>query len=117
MSIMLGFGAVPSPTHPPMELLSHDAEARAVLASLIDALLDRAVSAGWDRRTAASALMFHAAAQVADMSRSGRQQRSRASPLAGSARSIAKRSSAVVRGNAARSARDSHHAERSRRTR
>ncbi len=64
MTTMPGFDDVPAPRHPPGEFLAHDSEARAVLAPLFDALLDRLVEAGWDRRTVASALMFHAAAQV-----------------------------------------------------
>lgn len=44
--------------------LDHDAEAREVVAPLVDTLLERMTAVGWDRRTAASALMFSAAAQV-----------------------------------------------------
>lgn len=74
MSLMPDFGRVPVPHHPPAEFLSHDAEARMALAPLFESLLDRLVMAGWDRRTAASALMFHAAAQVSSLSRDGRPQ-------------------------------------------
>lgn len=74
MSLMPDFDHVPVPHHPPSEFLSHDAEARMALAPLIESLLDRLVMAGWDRRTAACALMFHAAAQVSALSRDRRPQ-------------------------------------------
>jgi hypothetical protein len=74
MSLMPDFDHVPVPHHPPSEFLSHDAEARTALAPLIETLLDRLVMAGWDGRTAASALMFHAAAQVSALSRGGQPQ-------------------------------------------
>ena len=74
MSLMPDSDHVPVPHHPPSEFLSHDAEARTALAPLIESLLDRLVMAGWDRRIAASALMFHAAAQVSTLSRDGRPQ-------------------------------------------
>ena len=74
MSLLPDFDRVPVPHHPPAEFLSHDAEARMALAPLFESLLDRLVMAGWDRRTAASALMFHAAAQVSSLSRDGRPQ-------------------------------------------
>ena len=74
MSLMPDFDHVPAPTHPPTELLSHDAEARTALAPLFETLLDKLVIAGWDRRTAAAALMFHAAAQVSAFSKSGGTQ-------------------------------------------
>lgn len=74
MSLMPDFDHVPVPHHPPSEFLSHDAEARTALAPLFESLLERLAAAGWDRRTAASALMFHAAAQVSALSRVGRPQ-------------------------------------------
>ena len=74
MRLMPDFAHVPVPLHPPSEFLSHDAEGRTALARLIETLLDRLVMAGWDRRTAASALMFHAAAQVSALSRGSRPQ-------------------------------------------
>lgn len=74
MTVMPDFDHVPAPSHPPAEFLSHDAEARMVLAPLFDALLDRLAMAGWDRRMAATALMFHAAAQVSALSHNGRTQ-------------------------------------------
>ena len=74
MTIMPDFDHVPAPHHPPSEFLSHDAEARTALAPLFESLFERLVMAGWDRRTVACALMFHAAAQVSALSRDGRPQ-------------------------------------------
>lgn len=74
MTVMPDFDHVPAPHHPPAEFLAHDAEARTALAPLVDTLLDRLAMAGWDRRTAASALMFHAAAQVSALYRNGTTQ-------------------------------------------
>lgn len=74
MTIMPDIDHVPAPHHPPSEFLSHDAEARAALAPLFETLLDRLAMAGWDRRMAASALMFHAAAQVSGLSKNGTTQ-------------------------------------------
>lgn len=65
MMIMPIFERVPPPNHPPAELLDHEAECRTVLAPLVDGILDRAEAAGWSRHTAATAMMFLAAAQAA----------------------------------------------------
>lgn len=68
MSMMPRFDQVPAPNHPPSEFLSHDAEAREVIKPMIDNMLDSLARAGWDPRTAASAMMFHAAARVSSFS-------------------------------------------------
>lgn len=69
---MADFEAVPVPKHPAAELLAHDAEAREIVAPLVDTLLDRLTAAGWDRRAAASALMFNAATEVSALTRRNR---------------------------------------------
>jgi hypothetical protein len=64
MDMMMKGETVPAPTHPATEFLAHEAECRSVLKPLLAGLLDAAESAGWNRRTAASTLMFLAAKQV-----------------------------------------------------
>lgn len=64
MTIMPGFETVPAPRHPAGDFFAHEKECRTALAPAMERLLERAVAAGWNRRTAASALMFLAAAQV-----------------------------------------------------
>lgn len=64
MSIMPGIGTVASPTRPSSDFLAHETECRDVLRPWLTGLLDMAESAGWNRRTAASALMFLAAQHV-----------------------------------------------------
>lgn len=68
MSMMPRFDQVPTPNHPPSEFLSHDAEAREVIKPMIDSMLESLMRAGWNPRTAASAMMFHAAARVSSFS-------------------------------------------------
>lgn len=64
MDMMMKGETVPAPTHPATEFLAYEAECRSVLKPLLAGLLDAAESAGWNRRTAASTLMFLAAKQV-----------------------------------------------------
>jgi len=64
MNIVTGTGSVPAPTHSTSEFLAYETECRATLKPLLAGLLDMAESAGWNRRTAAAALMFLAAQQV-----------------------------------------------------
>jgi len=71
MAIMADLDHVPAPRHPPHDFLSHEAEARTALAPLLESLLARLEEAGWDRRTAASTLMFLAAHQVSAAEASG----------------------------------------------
>ncbi|MFI0848688.1 hypothetical protein [Mesorhizobium sp. IMUNJ 23232] len=59
-----GIGTVPSPTHPAKDFVRHESECRSALKPLMISLLDMAESAGWNRRTAASTLMFLAAQQL-----------------------------------------------------
>ena len=64
MNKMTDIGSVATPTRSPSEFLAYETECRSALEPLLTGLLDMAVSAGWNRRTAASALMFLAAQQV-----------------------------------------------------
>jgi hypothetical protein len=64
MDGMPDVGAVPAPTHEAREFLAYETECRAALKPLLAGLLDMAEAAGWNRRTAASTLMFLAAQQV-----------------------------------------------------
>jgi len=57
-------GSVPAPTHRASEFLAYEAECRNALKPLLTSLLDIAESAGWNRRTVASTLMFLAAQHV-----------------------------------------------------
>jgi hypothetical protein len=64
MNAMTDTGSIPVPTRSPSEFLAYETECRSALKPLLAGLLDMAVSAGWNRRTAASTLMFLAAQQV-----------------------------------------------------
>lgn len=64
MKKMTGADAVQSPTHLASEFLAYEAECRSVFKPMLENLLDMAETAGWDRRTAASTLMFLAAQQI-----------------------------------------------------
>lgn len=64
MNAMSGIGTVAAPTHPPSDFLGHENECRDVLRPWVKGLIDMAESAGWNRRTAASTLMFLAAQHV-----------------------------------------------------
>lgn len=64
MNKMNDIGYVATPTHSPSEFLAYETECRSALKPLLTGLLDMAVSAGWNRRTAASTLMFLAAQNV-----------------------------------------------------
>jgi hypothetical protein len=64
MNMMPGIETVPPPTHPTSEFLAYEMECRSTLKPLLARLLDMAQSAGWNRRTAARALMFLAAHHV-----------------------------------------------------
>jgi hypothetical protein len=68
MNKMTDIGSVAAPTHSPSEFLAYETECRSALKPLLTGLLDMAVSAGWNRRTAASTLMFLAAQQVSSAS-------------------------------------------------
>jgi hypothetical protein len=64
MNAMTGVETVPAPTHSPSEFLAYETECRSALKPLLTDLLDMAESAGWNRRTAASALMYLSAQHV-----------------------------------------------------
>jgi len=64
MNMMPGIETVPPPTHPTSEFLAYEMECRSTLKPLLARLLDMAQSAGWNRRTVATALMFLAAHHV-----------------------------------------------------
>jgi len=64
MNMMNSDGSISAPTHPASEFLAYEAECRSALTPLLTGLLDAAESAGWNRRTVASTLMFLAAQQV-----------------------------------------------------
>jgi hypothetical protein len=64
MNLMTGIETVPPPTYPASEFLAYEVECRSTLKPLLARLLDMAQSAGWNRRTAATALMFLAAHHV-----------------------------------------------------
>ena len=68
MNAMTDTGSIPKPTHAPSEFLAYETECRSVLKPLLTGLLDMAESAGWNRRTAASTLMFLAAQNVSTAS-------------------------------------------------
>ncbi|TPI69968.1 hypothetical protein FJ423_30375 [Mesorhizobium sp. B2-8-9] len=71
MDMMSGNGSVPAPTRPASEFLAYEAECRSALKPLLAGLLDTAESAGWNRRTVASTLMFLAAQHVSATETSG----------------------------------------------
>lgn len=64
MDMKAGLGAVPAPTHEAREFLAYETECRSALKPLLAGLLDTAEAAGWNRRIAASTLMFLAAQHV-----------------------------------------------------
>ncbi|UCI08145.1 hypothetical protein [Mesorhizobium sp. B1-1-8] len=64
MNVMTGEGTVPAPTCSASEFLAYEEECRKVLKPLLTGLLDVAESAGWNRRTVASTLMFLSAQHV-----------------------------------------------------
>jgi len=66
MNMMTGIETVPPPTHPTSEFLVYEMECRSTLKPLLARLLDMAQSAGWNRRTVATALMFLAASKASD---------------------------------------------------
>ena len=72
MDMISGYGSIPVPTHPASEFLAYEAECRSTLKPLLAGLLDAAESAGWNRRTVASTLMFLAAQQVSATETSAR---------------------------------------------
>ncbi|RVD56047.1 hypothetical protein EN828_23220 [Mesorhizobium sp. M2D.F.Ca.ET.185.01.1.1] len=72
MNMMSGDGSIPAPTHPASEFLAYEGECRSALKPLLAGLLDAAESAGWNRRTVASTLMFLAAQQVSTTETSAR---------------------------------------------
>ncbi|WP_274630836.1 hypothetical protein [Arvimicrobium flavum] len=72
MNKMTSVGPVPTPTHSPSEFLAYETECRSALKPLLTGLLDMAESAGWNRRTAASTLMFLAAQHVSAVSQASK---------------------------------------------
>ncbi len=64
MNKMTEIGSVPPPTHSPSQFLAYETECRSALKPLLAGLLDMAVSAGWNRRTASSTLVYLAAQHV-----------------------------------------------------
>ena len=68
MNMMTGIETVPPPTHAEAEFLAYEMQCRNTLKPLLARLLDMAQSAGWNRRTAATALMFLAAHHVSTAS-------------------------------------------------
>ena len=72
MDTMSGDGSIPSPTHTASEFLAYETECRAALNPLLTGLLEKAESAGWNRRTVASTLMFLAAQHVSAASETRR---------------------------------------------
>ncbi|MCG7505091.1 hypothetical protein [Mesorhizobium retamae] len=64
MNKMTSIGSVPPPTRAANEFLAYETECRSALKPLLTSLLDMAETAGWNRRTAASTLMFLAAQHV-----------------------------------------------------
>jgi len=58
------FESVPAPTRPSSDFIAYEAECREALQPLTARLLEMAEAAGWNRRIAASTLMFLAAQQV-----------------------------------------------------
>jgi hypothetical protein len=63
MMNMTNIERFPPPQRPPSDL-NYDADLKAVLDPVLSELLDRAESAGWDRRKAACCVMFLAARNV-----------------------------------------------------
>jgi hypothetical protein len=61
MTVMTDIGTVAPPTHQANEFVAYEAECKTALAPLLAGLLDMAEQAGWNRRTAASTLMYLAA--------------------------------------------------------
>jgi hypothetical protein len=59
-----GIGTIAPPAHPRSEFFAYETECRNALKPVLARLLDMAQSAGWNRRTAATALMFLAAHDV-----------------------------------------------------
>lgn len=64
MNTMTGIGTLAAPTHPQSDFLAHENECREVLSPWLDGLLDMAESAGWNRRTAASTMMYLSAKHI-----------------------------------------------------
>lgn len=64
MNATIGTASVPAPTRSLTEFIAYETECRGALKPLLASLLDKAESAGWDRRTVASTLMFLAAQHV-----------------------------------------------------
>ncbi|MBS3652354.1 hypothetical protein KEU06_27560 [Pseudaminobacter sp. 19-2017] len=69
MNTMPDIGSVPAPTHSKSELLAYETECRDALRPLLESLLGMAEAAGWNRRTAASTLMFLAAQHLSAASK------------------------------------------------
>jgi hypothetical protein len=63
MDMMNSFGVIATPTLPKTDF-NYETECKAVLAPLVDGLLDAVESAGWDRRKAAYTLMFLSAQRL-----------------------------------------------------
>lgn len=64
MDKILNSSRIASPTYPASDFVAHQAECRTMLKPCLEELLDMVESAGWNRRIAASTLMFLAAQQM-----------------------------------------------------
>jgi hypothetical protein len=64
MNMNPGIATVAAPRHPPSDFLAHESECREALSPCLDGLLDMAETAGWNRRTVASTIMYLAAKYI-----------------------------------------------------
>jgi hypothetical protein len=58
MNMVPNIGTVAPPTCPPSDIIGHQVECRSTFKPWLEGLLAMAESAGWNRRTVASTLMF-----------------------------------------------------------
>jgi hypothetical protein len=64
MNMMPIIGSIAAPTNKANDFMAYENECRDVLRPWLKSLMDSAASAGWDRHTVASTLMFLAAQNV-----------------------------------------------------
>ena len=64
MNMLANVGSISSPKSEASDFLAYEAECKDVLRPLLDHMIETAVTAGWRRRTVASALMFLAAQHI-----------------------------------------------------
>ena len=64
MNMIPNIGTIAPPICPPNDLIRHQAECRATFKPWLDAFLNTAESAGWNRQTVASTLMLLSAQSV-----------------------------------------------------